>query len=487
MLLLELCTWPWLERLSNAHGRRVTLLDVPDAEWDRIASDGFNLVFLMGVWARSAIGREIARSDAALLAEYDRVLPGWTPDDVPGSPYCIGRYEPDERFGGWPGLAAARWALRRRGVGLILDFVPNHTGFDFPWVAAYPERYVLGTDADMHAAPQDFRTVVSVKGRVHVACGRDPSFPPWRDVAQLNYFNPETRKAMRTLLRDLAQHCDGLRCDMAMLALNDVFDRTWRRVLGGEWPPLHDEFWPVATREVPQLVYLAEVYWGLEGALLDQGFTFAYDKRLLDELQAPAAGSRIQALLGHDTPPGTRLARFIENHDEPRSASALAGSITAAAALAATLPGLRFFFDGQREGRKIRTPVQLARWPDEPIDRAIQALYERVLDFGGQDILRAGEWRLLHIGTAGDHTFSNLVAYRWRTADALAVIVANPDAAPAQGHIDLSGDLLPGAAFDFEDALTDARYRWERAALERTGLYVRINGGGAHLFRVKPA
>ena len=109
----------------------------------------------------------------------------------------------------------------------------------------------------------DFRAVDTVQGRVHVACGRDPYFPPWRDVAQLNYFNPETREAMRRQLGKVAAHCDGVRCDMAMLVLNDVFERTWRARLHGEWPRLPDEFWPAATRSTPELMYIAEVYWDL--------------------------------------------------------------------------------------------------------------------------------------------------------------------------------------------------------------------------------
>jgi glycosidase len=483
-LLLELSAWPWLERLSHAERRHVSLEDVPSAEWDRIAREGFELVFLMGVWTRSTIGRELARTDQSLVREYDRVLPGWTMDDVPGSPYCIQQYGPDARMGGWSGLAAARREMKARGIGLILDFVPNHTSFDHPWVSQYPRRYVLGTDDDVRAAPADFRTMESREGMVHVACGRDPYFDPWRDVAQLNYFNPDTREAMRDVLRELADRCDGVRCDMAMLLLNDVFDRTWRRVLRAEWPRLADEFWPGATRAVPELTYLAEAYWDLEGLLLGQGFTFAYDKRLLDALHAPDAASRVRRLLAVDVPPGARMARFLENHDEPRSAASFDHRLTAAVALATTVPGMRFFFDGQLDGRRIRVPVQLARWPDESINPAVRALYDRALAFVSQPLLRNAEWRLLEVREASDQTSSSIVSYRWRTAAALAVVVVNLSASAAQAHIDLTADLPAGSNFELEDALTGARYPWARDALERTGLFVRLEGGGAHLFSV---
>ena len=258
-LLFEISAWPWLERLAHEERRVVTLATVPGKQWDRIADAGFDALFLMGVWRRSAIGRSIARADRGLLAEYDRILPDWTEADVPGSPYCIQAYEPDERMGGWAGLDAARQELDSRGISLILDFVPNHTGFDHAWIAEHPERYVLGTEEDYRIAPADFRRVDLGGVSVPIACGRDPYFAPWTDVAQLNYFNPDTRLAMQATLRDIAAHCDGVRCDMAMLVLNDVFDRTWRRLLRDESPPPATEFWSDTTRMIPELLYLAEV------------------------------------------------------------------------------------------------------------------------------------------------------------------------------------------------------------------------------------
>ncbi len=483
-LLLELSAWPWLVRLSAVQGRHVTLQNVPSSEWDRIAGDGFNLLFLMGVWTRSVIGRELALTDPSLVQEYDRILPGWSPADVAGSAYCIQRYEPDERMGGWSGLDTARRELNTRGLRLIVDFVPNHTGFDHPWVAQHPERFVLGAASDVDDAPEDFRMVESRIGMVHVACGRDPHFAPWRDVAQLNYFNPDTRDAMRGVLRSLAGHCDGVRCDMAMLVINDVFERTWRRVLHGEWPRPAREFWPAATRAVPGLIYVAEVYWDLEGVLLDQGFTYAYDKRLLDALHAPDAAPRVRHLLAGGKPEGTRLARFIENHDEPRSAAAFTGRLPATSALVATLPGMRFLFDGQQDGRRIRSPVQLARWPDEPVDVRVRAMYDAVLAFASQELLHAGEWRLLDVGPAGDDTFPAIVAYRWRTPAALAVVVVNLGRSAAQANIAVSADLPAGIGFDFADAFTGASYFWPRERLESTGLYVRLEAGSAHLFSV---
>jgi glycosidase len=482
--LLELSAWPWLERLSRDAGRRVTLATVPGKEWDRLTAEGFDALFLMGVWRRSAIGRSIALEDPGLVAAYNRALPGWRDADVAGSPYSVQAYEPDDRMGGWEGLDHARRELKRRGVALILDFVPNHTGFDHSWISAHPEWYVRGTSEDLRRAPTEFRQVGDGGSSVVIACGKDPHFPPWTDVAQLNYFNPETRRAMAATVREIAAYCDGVRCDMAMLVLNDVFERTWRGVLCDTWPVPGAEFWPETTASLREFIWLAEVYWDLEGRMLDQGFTFAYDKRLLDGLRAPDRARRVRDLLSAGSPPPHRLARFLENHDESRSIAGLAEHLSAAVALLVALPGMRFIFDGQMDGRHTAVPVQLGRWPDEGRNEVVRILYERALAFGQTDVLHEGEWKLVAISAAGDHTCANIVAYRWRSAGALAVVAVNLGDASSQAHLALADDLPPGVSFDLRDALTDITYRRTRESLIHPGLYVRLERGQAHLFAV---
>jgi hypothetical protein len=475
--LCELSAWPFLDRLSRRDGRLVTLATVPPAEWDAIAAAGFDLVYLMGIWERSAIGREMALAHPALRGEYDRVLPGWSDRDVPGSPFSIREYRPDERMGGWDGLDHARLELHRRGLRLLLDYVPNHTGFDHPWILAHPDRYVLGTAADADERPHEFRRA----GPYVIACGRDPFFPPWEDVAQLNLFNPDTRRAMLDVLLGIAAHCDGVRCDMTMLLLNDVFERTWRPVLAERWPRPASEFWPEATRRVPDLIYLAEVYWDLEWTLQQQGFHFTYDKRLLDRLQHGPV-SEVRAHLMADAPFRDRLARFLENHDERRSPDLFAERLPAAATVVATLPGLRFFFDGQLDGARLRAPVQLGRWPDEALHAPTRDLYGRLLRASGEALFHNGEWRLLDITPAGDDTWLELIAYRWRLADALAIVVVNAGRRVAHGHVLVAADLAGDRTFEFRDVLDDRAHEWSRASLSAPGLHVRLAAGGAHLF-----
>ena len=479
--LFEISAWPWLERLSARENRRVMLDSVPASDWDAIAAHGFTQLFLMGVWSRSPLGRELALEDPGLRTVYDQALPGWNEDDVVGSPYCINGYVPDSRMGDWPGLDAARRELNARGISLILDFVPNHTAFDHPWTRQHPERYVLGSEDDLREAPDDFRRV----GEAIVACGRDPFFAPWRDVAQLNYFNPDTRRAMAAELRSVAAHCDGMRCDMAMLVLNDVFERTWRRILHDRWPTPDEEFWPSVIPALPEMVFLAEVYWDLEWTLQQQGFHYTYDKRLLDRLYGSSPG-QVRGHLYAEPAYSGRLVRFLENHDEPRSATALASRLPAGAALFSTLPGMRFYFDGQLEGRRTRFPVQLGRWAEEPVDSRLAAFYERLLATTAVPLFHAGEWKLIEVCSAGDESFADLIGYRWRLDEQVALVVANLGAGVSSGYLPVIGDLPRADAYDFVDELNEVSYHRTRKSLDVLGLCVRLDPAQAHVFIVHP-
>lgn len=486
--LFEISTLPWLERLSAAAGRVVTLGSVPDAEWDRLRVLGFDLVYLMGVWRRSAIGRQIARSERRLFEGYDRALPGWTLRDVAGSPYCIAEYSPDPRVGTWEEIERTREKLHARGMGLVLDFVPNHTGFDHPWIASHPHRYVTGSLDRFRAAPADFRLVEPPDGEPRfIACGRDPYFPAWTDVAQLNYFEPDTRAAMIAELGAIAQRCDGVRCDMAMLMLNDVFARTWASFAPADaQAAVPGEFWSAVRAALPGFLLIAEAYWDLEWRLQELGFSFTYDKRLYDRLAHESSGSvrdHLRAAMAYQN----RSARFLENHDEPRSFATFGPErIEAAATICGASPGLRFYYDGQFEGRTRFAPVQLARWADEPEAPGLRGFYDRLLAATSHRVLHDGDWSLVDVAEAGDATNARLVAFRWRLGDELHVIVSNPGDRPAQGHV-LVGADLPGTApkLVFEDQIHDGRYEWDREALAERGLYVSLEAGRAHVFHVR--
>ena len=118
---------------------------------------------------------------------------------------------------------------------LMLDFVCNHTALDHSWVERHPDYYVAGGDADLARAPQNYIRIKQRSGDLILAHGRDPYFPGWPDTLQLNYANPATQEAMIGELAKIAGQCDGVRCDMAMLVLPEVFERTWGKPARPFW------------------------------------------------------------------------------------------------------------------------------------------------------------------------------------------------------------------------------------------------------------
>ena len=480
--LYELSAWPWLERLSASAGRRVTLGTVPESEWDRLHDLGFDIVYLMGVWRRSDIGRQIARSEPRLFERYDGALPGWTPEDIVGSPYSIREYVPDPRIGTWRDLAAVRRALHARRMQLVLDFVPNHTGFDHPWIASHPHRYMLAELDQFRAAPDQFRAVESHDGKVYyIACGRDPHFPPWTDVAQLNYFEGDTRQAMIAQLEAIAEHCDGVRCDMAMLVLDEVFVKTWGGLVGRNDPP--GEFWAEVRGALPDVLLIAEAYWDLEWRLQQLGFSFTYDKRFYDRVvhdSARAVRDHLRAAPEYQN----RSTRFLENHDEPRSCAIFgAERIEAAATLLSAVPGMRFYYDGQLEGRRHYSPVQLGRWADESEQPEVSHFYERLLRAADDSAFHEGTWAMLEVAEAGDASHDSLVACRWRHGGEYRLIVANLGTTVAQGHVRVADDFAASrSSIVFDDQLREGEFAWDPATLRERGLYVSLRAGRAHLF-----
>jgi hypothetical protein len=456
-----------------------TLDDIADEELDRIARR-FDWVWLMGVWQTGEQGRAAALAEPALVDEYRRVLPDFKESDVCGSCFSVAGYTVNGALGGDEALARLRERLHERGLRLMLDFVPNHTGLDHPWVRDHPEFYVQGAQEDLDLHPGNYWR----SGSAVLAHGRDPYFPGWRDTLQLNYAQPAVQEAMTGEMLRIAGQADGIRCDMAMLILPEVFERTW-----GVRPP---PFWPDAIARVrehfPEFVFLAEVYWDLEWELQQQGFDYTYDKRLYDRLRDGQAGPvRDHFRAGGEFQ--SKSARFLENHDEPRAAAAFPPAMhRAAAVLAFFCPGLRFFHQGQLLGRKVRVPVQLCRAPEEPVDREIREFYERLIECLRDPILRDGRWELLECLRAwGDNwTNENFLAFAWTGAGGARLLVTvNYSACQSQCYVRPFFPEIGGRRVTFEDRLGQAVYERDGGEVLGRGLYLDLGPWGYHVFEVK--
>jgi hypothetical protein len=479
--LYQINTRVWLTELSQTLGRPAILDDIPDVELDRLAKMGFDWVWFLSVWQTGPAAQQVSRSNPEWRREFQETLPDLCEEDIAGSGFAITGYTVHSNLGGDAALARLRERLKKRGLRLMLDFVPNHMGLGHPWVEDHPEYFVGGAEIDLARAPQNYIWVKRKQGDLLLAYGRDPYFSGWPDTLQLNYANPATQEAMIGELVRIAGQCDGLRCDMAMLVLPEVFERTW-----GQRAPL---FWPRATQRVrervPGFCFMAEVYWDLEWTLQQQGFDYAYDKRLYDRLRehhARPVREHFRAWLDYQD----KLARFLENHDEPRAAATFSLEAHKAAAVITFLsPGLRFFHHGQFEGRKKRISPHLVRGPNEPVDEKLKEFYDRLLAVVRQPIIRDGQWQLLECTPAweGNWTSDCFLVFAWHGPKAeLLVVAVNYSGNQSQCHVRLPYAELAGKKWRLVDNLSAAGYDWNGDDIVGRGLYLDMTPWQASAF-----
>jgi SAM-dependent methyltransferase len=482
--LYQINTRVWLTEISRTLGRRATLDDISDAELNHVAENGFDWIWLLSVWQTGPAAQQVSRSNPEWRREFQETLPDLREEDIAGSGFAITAYTVHENFGGDVALARLRERLKTRGLKLMLDFVPNHMGLGHPWVEDHLEHFIRGTEEDLARAPQNYTRVKRHGGELVLAYGRDPYFAGWPDTLQLNYANSATQEAMIGELLKIAGQCDGVRCDMAMLVLPEIFERTW-----GQRAPL---FWPEATRrvreQVPGFTFMAEVYWDLEWTLQHQGFDYAYDKRLYDRLREGHA-RRVREHLWAGLDYQDKLARFLENHDEPRAAATFAPDVHHAAAVITFLsPGLRFFHQGQFEGRLIRISPHLVRGPDEPPDTQLRQFYDRLLAILRTSTVRDGEWRLLESVPAwdGNWTHDNFIAFVWeQSAGERVVGVVNYAPFQSQCRLRLPMADLTDSTWRLSDQLSCDVYDRDGGELQSEGFFLDMRPWQAAVYAVQ--
>ena len=483
--LFQINTRVRLAELSTALNRPATLDDLPDEELDQLAADGFDLVWFLGVWQTGEAAQRVSASNPEWIADYHRVLPDLQEADISGSPFAVRDYHVHTEFGGDQALARLRKRLHERGLRLLLDFIPNHVAPDHHWVEQHPDFFIAGSQEQLAAQPQNYtRLTMNGEGRI-LAYGRDPYFAGWPDTLQLNYGNPELQDALLGELQRIAGQCDGVRCDMAMLVLPEIFERTWGI---GSSP-----FWPRATAAIhaafPGFLFVAEVYWDLEWTLIQQGFDYTYDKRLYDRLvHGLARPVHDHLLAGLDFQ--DHQARFLENHDEPRAAATFPPDVHRAAAVITFLtPGLRFYHQGQREGKRKRIPMHLGRGPVEPLDSSVASFYNSLIELGKDPAYRDGDWHLLEARSAweGNGSHEAFVAFSWSgPGDVRRLVVVNYAGHASQCYLDLPWNDLAGRNWQLQDWLGPANYHRQGDDLSASGLYLDMAPWGYHAFAVQP-
>jgi glycosidase len=421
-ILYEVNTRVWLRELSEKTGQPMTLANIPEGELERWKQLGFTHIWLMGVWTIGPLVREEALKQ--WRTAWSKEIAS-SEDDVQGSPYAIKDYSIDPRIGNPLEMLLLRDQLRQHGLKLILDFIPNHLGIDSEEPHNYPAHFVQSP----HRVPGTFERKTKF-GKRFFAHGRDPYFPPWADTVQLDYRVPETHTARTAVAQTVVVYCDGLRCDMAMLLIPEIFEKTWQDFPPSTHQPTGRNFWKSAIGHMKQMNpgadLIAEAYWGREQELQDAGFDFTYNKRVTDMLLRREYAELQEFLLGCKPEYLSKSIHFLENHDEQRIASVLPlERHKVAALLMMALPGMPLLHDGQLEGRKAFARIQMSKRPPEQPDSDLQFYYERLLLALQNTQIRKGRAEILQPAAAepGDATQKKLIIIKWTGANQLFTLV----------------------------------------------------------------
>lgn len=463
--------------------QNIKLSEVPISFFRELKEKGIDIIWLMGMWSTSEhlVSKFCFTPD--LTNSYTKALKNWDRTDVIGSPYAIETYHVNPRLGTDDDLMGLKEKLHNEGLKLLLDFVPNHFSVGSPYVKCNPGIFLPGDEELIQRDPFTFYKAEAGKIFAH---GRDPLFPAWQDTIQVNFFNPEARDFLGDLLFDLTQFCDGVRCDMAMLPLTNVFYNTWVGPLNKmNFSKPNDEFWAGAIKRIweknKDFIFLAEAYWDLEWDLQEIGFDFTYDKRLTDRLAANDIAG-VKAHLKADLQFQNKSVRFIENHDEQRAAFKFGKfKSLAAATLISTIPGMKFYFNGQFEGKKIKLPVQLSREPEERVSGTIKTYYDKLLSIVKEDTFIKGNWKMLEPFTAanGNITFQNFFAWEWSFNRKKQIVVINYSELTSQCRLKFDAE---GETIILYDQLNDRTFERSVEEIKKIGLFIELKGFGAHIF-----
>lgn len=203
------------------------------------------------------------------------------------SPYCIRDYKAiAPEFGTIDDFKHLTQVCHEHGMGIILDWVANHTAWDHPWVKDHPDWYTHDekTDTIIHPRPWD-----------------------WLDVADLNYDNKEMRAAMIDAMKFWITEVgiDGFRCDVA--------------------DGVPADFWKDAIDQLRAAAGNRKIVMLAEGKRLDNftvgGFDMNYGWDYKDELVKVFNGAPASDLIAADKaeydslPAGKVKLRFTTNHD----------------------------------------------------------------------------------------------------------------------------------------------------------------------------
>lgn len=473
----------WLDQLAKEYKRPVQRLDqIPDEELDLLARRGFNGLWLIGLWERSAASQRIKQ----MMGN----------PEAAASAYSLREYKIADDLGGEAACANLRDRARARGIRLASDLVPNHMGIDSRWVIEHPEWFIslrrspfpsysfngpdVGGDGRVEIKIDDhyydrsdaavvFRRVDRWSGDTeYIYHGNDGTSFPWNDTAQLNYLKPEVREAMIQTILHVARMFPIIRFDAAMTLAKRHYQRLWfpEPGTGGSIPSraeygmskaefdkaMPQEFWrEVVDRvaaEAPNTLLIAEAFWLMEGYFvrtlgMHRVYNSAFMNMLRDEENANYR-SVIKNTLSFDPEVLKRYVNFMNNPDERTAVDQFGkgDKYFGVCTLMATLPGLPMFGHGQIEGFTERYGMEYKRaYHDERPDVWLVARHEREITpllHRRYLFAEVRDFLLYDFFTDHGHVNEDVYAFSNRSGDQRALVVFNNRYTSTRGWIRVS-------------------------------------------------
>ena len=480
VVLLAKSTLVWLDQLSKQYQRDIHRLDqIPDEVLDTLAQQGFNALWLIGLWQRSPASKTIKRKCGNPEAE--------------ASAYSLLNYEIADELGGWDALANLRHRLWARGIRLASDMVPNHTGIDGDWVLDHPDWFVqvehspfpgytfegenLSRRDDVGIYLEDhyynrsdaavvFKRVDHNSGQVrYIYHGNDGTGLPWSDTAQLDFLKEEVREAVIQTILHVARNFPVIRFDAAMILAKRHFQRLWYPEPGGGgdiasraehamWAEefhrmFPEEFWrQVVDRvaeEAPDTLLLAEAFWMMEGYFvrtlgMHRVYNSAFMNMLKDEENAKYRQT-IKNVLEFDKDILKRYVNFMNNPDEETAVAQFGtgDKYFGIATLMVTMPGLPMFGHGQIEGfaEKYGMEYRKAYWDEVPNQELIRRHEREIFPLMKRRELFADAQRFVLFDLFGDdgRVNENVYAYTNAYHDQRSMVFFNNSYEAAWGWI----------------------------------------------------